>query len=171
MRWAAAALLSLALAGPAQALPLRPAHAHHRLGNERLSNERTLTRVARPYYRATIRRRPRADAKAVGRLHYHTEDGPLEVYLALRSAVTRHHLTWIRVRIPGRPNGRTGWVPRAALGPFVVRFTSLRIDRTRLRATLRRRGKRIWRAPIGIGAPATPTPGGRYWIRERLRAL
>ena len=25
------------------------------------------------------------------------------------------------------------------------------------------------RAPVGVGAPATPTPRGRFYIRERLR--
>jgi lipoprotein-anchoring transpeptidase ErfK/SrfK len=27
----------------------------------------------------------------------------------------------------------------------------------------------IWTSRIGVGAPGTPTPGGRFWIRERLR--
>jgi lipoprotein-anchoring transpeptidase ErfK/SrfK len=24
-------------------------------------------------------------------------------------------------------------------------------------------------APVGIGKPSTPTPGGRFWIREKFR--
>jgi hypothetical protein len=170
MRSAVAALVWVALAAPAAALPLRAVHAPGKLGNERLSNERTLTRLARPFRAAVLRARPDRHAKRVGRLHFHTEDGPLEIYLALRSAV-RHHRRWVRLRIPARPNGQTGWVPRTALGPFIVRRTRLVVDRTTLTATLSKRGKRIWRSPVGVGAPATPTPGGRFWIRERLRAL
>ncbi|MCA1683867.1 MAG: L,D-transpeptidase, partial [Actinobacteria bacterium] len=40
-----------------------------------------------------------------------------------------------------------------------------------LRATLYRDGRRIWTSRIGIGARATPTPPGRFWIRSRLRGL
>ena len=39
----------------------------------------------------------------------------------------------------------------------------------RLRATLYRSGRRIWRSPIGVGKPSTPTPAGRFWIRERIK--
>jgi lipoprotein-anchoring transpeptidase ErfK/SrfK len=27
----------------------------------------------------------------------------------------------------------------------------------------------IWRSRVGMGAPGTPTPKGRFWIRERPR--
>ena len=49
--------------------------------------------------------------------------------------------------------------------------TQLRVDRRGLRATLYERGTVIWTSPIGVGAPRTPTPAGRFWIRERLRNL
>jgi lipoprotein-anchoring transpeptidase ErfK/SrfK len=43
------------------------------------------------------------------------------------------------------------------------------INRHTLRATLFRRGKRIFRAPVGVGTPSTPTPGGHFWVREKFR--
>ena len=49
--------------------------------------------------------------------------------------------------------------------------THLTIDRSRLKATLRRNGKRIWSSPVGVGKPGTVTPAGRFWIRERLSNL
>ena len=58
----------------------------------------------------------------------------------LRSRRAAKRRVWIRVRMPGRPNGRTGWVRRDALGRLHVVRTALRIDRARSRATLRRRG-------------------------------
>ena len=42
------------------------------------------------------------------------------------------------------------------------------VDRGRLRATLYRSGRRIWRSPIGVGKAGTPTPPGRFWIREKF---
>jgi hypothetical protein len=131
---------------------------------ERLSDERTYTRSAEVRRTAPIRVAPRGSARAVGRLRYWTEDRFPEVYLLLR-----RRGPWVRVRIPGRPNGRTGWVPADALG--YRRFTrwSLVVDRGRQRALLERRGKVVWTAPVGVGAPGMATPAGRFWIREKLR--
>ena len=174
-----ALLIALALiptgigAGAAEArkLPLRPADAKGPLGTARLSNERTLSRVARPYVQAKVRTRPAPGARAIDRLHFHTEDGPLEIYLTLRSKVDRRGHTWVLLRLPGRPNGRTGWVPRDALGPLQLLRTHLLIDRGALAASFYKRGRKVWRSRIGIGAADTPTPAGRFWIRERLKAL
>jgi lipoprotein-anchoring transpeptidase ErfK/SrfK len=60
-------------------------------------------------------------------------------------------------------------VPEDALGPAEVTTMALLISRSRLRATLFRAGRAIWSAPVGIGKPGTPTPAGRFWIRELLR--
>jgi lipoprotein-anchoring transpeptidase ErfK/SrfK len=54
---------------------------------------------------------------------------------------------------------------------MLIRRTQLQIDRSPPRAVLYKRGKRIWSSPVGVGAKKTPTPAGRYWIRERLKSL
>jgi len=169
-----ALLLLLALPAAAQAadLPLRPKGDRSALGNERLSNERTITRWAHTNLRGGIRSKPSWKSKAVGALRWNTEDGLPEVYLALASHVDHAGgQVWIKIRIPGRPNGRTGWVRQEQLSNLELVQTQLTIDRRRLRATLRKRGKVIWRSPIGVGAPGTGTPAGRFWIRERLANL
>jgi lipoprotein-anchoring transpeptidase ErfK/SrfK len=71
--------------------------------------------------------------------------------------------------VPRRPNGRTGWVTRGALARYHVVDTSLRISRSTLRATLYRKGRRIWSARVGVGTSRTPTPAGRFLVRERFR--
>jgi hypothetical protein len=138
---------------------------------ERLSNERTLTRWAHPASRAAIRRAPMKRSRRVARLRLFTEDAYPEVYLARRSHRDNEGRMWIEVRIPARPNGQKGWVPQTALGPLHTVTTSLVIDRRRARAVLRRAGTRIWRAPVGLGAPGMPTPRGRFYIREKIRNL
>lgn len=138
---------------------------------QRLSDERRSTRYANAVARAAVRSAPRHDAAQVDRLRYRTEDGPLETYLALESRVEAGGRKWVRIRLPGRPNGRTGWVRRGDLGPFVTVDTMLRIDRDALRATLYERGRRVWSSPIAVGKAATPTPAGRFWIRSRLKGL
>ena len=169
-----ALLLVLALPAAAQAadLPLRPKGDRSALGNERLSNERTITRWAHTNLRGGIRSKPSWKSKAVGALRWNTEDGLPEVYLALASHVDHAGgQVWIKIRIPDRPNGRTGWVRQEQLSNLELVETQLTIDRRRLRATLRKRGKVIWRSPIGVGAPGTGTPGGKFWVRERLPNL
>ena len=164
---AAAILVIAAAAAPADA-KLRPVNSLEPLGNEQLSNERTLTRWATPFRLAPIRRTP--NGSAVGRLRYRTEDGPMEVYLVLRSKVV-NKVAWLQIRIPGRPNGRRGWVRESDLGQLNVVRTFLKIDKRRLRATLYKKNKKIWTSRVGIGKAGTETPSGRFWIRERLKAL
>jgi L,D-transpeptidase catalytic domain len=136
---------------------------------ERLSNERTLTRWAHTNELAPIRSKPSHEARTVGRLRWTTEDGLPEVYIVLKARIDRSERRWLQIRVPGRPNGRKGWVREGQLSNLKTVRTHLTIDRGRLKATLRKRGKVIWRSRIGVGAPGTPTPAGRFWIRERLR--
>jgi L,D-transpeptidase catalytic domain len=169
---ASAAVLALGpVAAGSASEHLLPLGARAPLGNERLSNERTLTRWAHPARRWAVRRAPSRHSARVSRLHARTEDGYAEVYLALRSRRAPGGGVWIQVRIPARPNGQKGWVRRPALGPLRTVTTALLIDKRRSRATLRRSGRRVWRAPIGHGAPGTPTPSGHFYIREKMRNL
>ncbi|MCW2927676.1 MAG: ErfK/YbiS/YcfS/YnhG family protein, partial [Thermoleophilia bacterium] len=150
-----AALLTLALASltcalaPAQAraadaaataaatLPLRPALARGPLGNERLSDERALSRWAGARFETPIRQLPNTDSTQLAKLRFMTEDGFSEVYLVLRSLVDGDGTTWLQVRIPGRPNGRSGWVTEEQLGELHIVTTQLHVRRGR-DATLRR---------------------------------
>jgi hypothetical protein len=112
---------ALAIATP----PLREVSAKGPPGNERLSDERLLSRWANPVNRSAIRLAASSDSRRVGRLHPLTEDGYPEVYLALRSHRITHGQLWIEIRIPARPNGQTGWVRRAALGPLHAVSTAI----------------------------------------------
>ena len=76
---------------------------------------------------------------------------------------------WVRVGLAVLPNGTEGWVPRSALGGWSFVDTRLVINRARLTATLFRAGRVIFRARVGIGARATPTPAGAFYVRDRLR--
>ena len=166
------ALAVLAIAVPVQVAAAAEARApgvQGPLGDERLSDERTVTRWAHPAERAAVRAVPARGARRVARLRFFTEDRRPEVYLVLRSRRI-DGTAWLQVRLPMRPNGRTGWVRESALGPLHVVRTQLVVDRGALRATLYRAGRAVWKAPVGVGAAGTPTPGGRFYVRERLRA-
>jgi hypothetical protein len=119
----------------------------------------------------TVRTRPDPRARALGRLGTRTPDGTSELVLLLHGARGRDGQPWLRVRTPLLPAGTTGWVPGSALAaPRSVR-TWLLIDRRALRLTLHRAGRVVLRAPIGIGKASTPTPAGRFYVRDRLTGL
>ena len=127
-----------------------------------------MTRIGYPARIHKIRSGPGRQHHTIGMLRFYTEDRAPENYLVLRSQRGRGGHAWVQIRIPRRPNGSKGWVPRAALGKLRVLTTSFEIDKRSLKARLFKDGKEIWTSSVGIGAASTPTPSGRYWIRERL---
>src|SRR5262249_17831815 len=135
------------------------------------SNEVTTTLWAHPGSTALIRYNPSSKSHGFRRLHLMTEDGFPEIYIALAKATDEFGKQWIKVRVPMRPNGKTGWVPRDALGHFHTVHTHLIVNRHKLRATLFYGKRKVWSSPVGVGKPGTPTPGGHFYIRERIRAL
>ncbi len=163
-RWLGVALAALSLlSAPSAAAATGPVVTQ-------LSNQRTLTRWGYPQEAAPARRSPSPRAPVVGSLRFLTGDGQAQLYLALRSYRLHGH-TWIEVPLPGRPNGRTGWVPAYALGELHTLHDYLRVDREDYRATLYRDGRAVWSAPVGVGRPELPTPAGHFYITEKLITL
>jgi hypothetical protein len=154
-------------APPAQPAPGRPDRP--RRPDARLSDERTFTTWAHPGEQLPVYSFPSTRARRVARLQLQTEDGFPEVYMLLRSHSSADGRTWVLLRVPGRPNGRTGWVLREALGGFHVTRWQLVIDRAARTLTAYYDGRRRFVAPVGVGKPSSPTPPGRFWIRERFR--
>jgi hypothetical protein len=133
--------------------------------NVTLSNETTFTTWSVADRIVPIRSRPAPSGRAIARLQYGTPDGFQETYILLREHFS-NRTPWILVRIPGRPNGRTGWVPRSALDSFHLIHTEIVVDRETTQLTLYRNGRAVYKAPVGVGKPSTPTPAGHYWITE-----
>ncbi len=134
----------------------------------RMSDERQRTQWARPEARGAIFREASRYSGRIGTLRLKTEDGFPEVYIVLRQYTDSKYQRWLEIRIPGRPNGRVGWVRRETLGVLRTNTQQLVVNRTTLRATLYDGGRRIWSARIGIGAPGTVTPAGRFYVREKF---
>ncbi len=134
----------------------------------RLSDERTMTRWAVPLKTARVYVTASAKARTIARLRLLTEDRMPEVYIALALA-TNSEGNWLKIRIPGRPNGRSGWVRRSAFGDLERNQYRLEINRRSFHIRLFRAGRLIYRARVGVGTAQTPTPAGQFWIREKLR--
>src|SRR5918995_1612605 len=110
---------------------------------------------------------PRTGADLVAPLETRTEEGTTNIVLVLEET-KRLGSSWVHIRLPVLPNGRTGWVPRDALGGYEFVDTRLVVDRARLTATLFRGERRIFQARVGIGTPAASTPPGEFYVRLKL---
>jgi lipoprotein-anchoring transpeptidase ErfK/SrfK len=71
------------------------------------------------------------------------------------------------VQVPRRPNGVTGWV-RASEVDVAKVVTRIVVDLSEKRLALYKDGKRVLSATAAIGAPATPTPTGSFYVNQRL---
>jgi L,D-transpeptidase catalytic domain len=133
-----------------------------------LSLERSGSRWA-PVLRAVAARRAPSDAAApVARLDPETPEGTVNIVLTLGRREDARGRLWVHARFPVLPNNRTGWLPREALGGYVEVDTHLVVDLERLTVTLFDRGRRVFRASVGVGRSAWPTPRGRFYVRNKL---
>jgi lipoprotein-anchoring transpeptidase ErfK/SrfK len=75
---------------------------------------------------------------------------------------------WYRVMLPLKPNGQTGYVRarEVNLRPLRARVV---VDLSARKLTVFERGKSVMRARVAIGASATPTPVGRFYVNQRFR--
>jgi lipoprotein-anchoring transpeptidase ErfK/SrfK len=73
---------------------------------------------------------------------------------------------WLKVLLPLRPNGSTGWILTSSVGlgwnPYRIEVQLGAHELTLLKGAK----KVVLREPVGIGKGTTPTPGGRYYVTQ-----
>ncbi len=75
--------------------------------------------------------------------------------------------SWLRVRLPGRPNGHTGWI-RCAHTRSTSTEWSLEVDLSARRVDVYQRGTEVRRFPAVVGKASTPTPRGLFFVEEAI---
>lgn len=75
---------------------------------------------------------------------------------------------WLRVRLPGRPNGHAGWI---SAGRTRLTTTPWRIvvSLAARRVIVFREGRVVRRFAAIVGKASTPTPRGNFFVEEALR--
>ncbi len=73
----------------------------------------------------------------------------------------------MHVRIPGRPNGSTGWIERAGTVGRTTRL-HLVVELVRRRLVVYRSGRAIRTFIAIVGKPSTPTPEGEFFVEEAI---
>lgn len=85
-------------------------------------------------------------------------------------ATTEDGARWLRVLLPGRPNGAEGWIAERGTAPTTTSWHI--VVRTSTRQVRVYRGGRLVRIFAAIvGKRATPTPHGRFFVEESIRML
>jgi len=74
---------------------------------------------------------------------------------------------WLDVRLPGRPNGHTGWIRQRATVASTTRWHIV-VETSWRRVIVYRNGRplRVFRAVVG--KPSTPTPPGQFFVEESI---
>jgi lipoprotein-anchoring transpeptidase ErfK/SrfK len=75
---------------------------------------------------------------------------------------------WLLVRLPGRPNGHTGWISASR-----TRLTStpwkIVVSLSKRHVVVLRAGRVVRDFPAIVGKPSTPTPSGAFFVEEALK--
>jgi lipoprotein-anchoring transpeptidase ErfK/SrfK len=75
---------------------------------------------------------------------------------------------WLLVRLPGRPNGRSGWIDQSSATSRSSTPWHLVVDTATRKVEAYRAGHKVRVFPVVVGKAATPTPAGEFFVEERV---
>jgi lipoprotein-anchoring transpeptidase ErfK/SrfK len=74
---------------------------------------------------------------------------------------------WLLVRLPGRPNGHTGWIRDHDTTSSVTAWHIV-VDTSARKVTIYHAGTSVRVVEAVVGKPSTPTPPGDYFVEESI---
>lgn len=119
-----------------------------------------------------VRSAPNKKARVIAKLsEFRPQDYRARYVLAVNAKKDKKgKIEWYKVSVPGRPNGRTGWVqaPHVSIKPMpwqvVVQLDS--------RVVQLWKGKQlVHTGKIAVGAPGMETPAGLYYVTVRFKPV
>ncbi|MCI0633520.1 MAG: L,D-transpeptidase [Actinobacteria bacterium] len=117
----------------------------------------------------TVRAEPSDQSRRVAVLKEFRPDFSPQYVLAVSKRVHPRtgEPTWYRITVPGRPNGRTGWVRAAAveLRPVQKRLV---IDRSARRFEFWHGSKLLRFGKVAVGKPGAATPTGLFYVQSKF---
>lgn len=110
-----------------------------------------------------VRAKPSKRSRVIAVMNQFRKDFRRQYVLAIDRDVDDRHRLWYRITVPGRPNGRTGWVSAAGLTLSPMR-REIRIDRSERRLELREGERVLLRARVAVGKRGAETPLGLFYV-------
>jgi L,D-transpeptidase catalytic domain len=115
-----------------------------------------------------VRAEPSLDAQRIDTLTQFRKDYYPRIVLVLDERRSRSGMaSWYRVALPGRPNGRSGWIPAASLEVSPVDRWIV-VFRGERRFELRMRGRIVRRGKVAVGARGMETPLGLFYVTAKF---
>lgn len=74
---------------------------------------------------------------------------------------------WLNVLVPTRPNGSSGWIRADGVAVRTV-TTEIRVDLSDRSLQVLDRGSEVLQTTVAVGAAATPTPRGRFFVVDKV---
>jgi lipoprotein-anchoring transpeptidase ErfK/SrfK len=119
-----------------------------------------------------VRTAPSGTAPVMARMSdFRPQDYRPRYVLAVAAKKTAHgEAAWYRITVPGRPNGRTGWVAasQVSIRPMpwqVVVFRGSRVIQ------LWKDTRLVYTNRVAVGAPGMETPTGLYYVTVRFKPV
>jgi lipoprotein-anchoring transpeptidase ErfK/SrfK len=75
---------------------------------------------------------------------------------------------WLKVMLPGRPDGSTGWITKARTRELVTGWRIL-VDLGARRVAVYHDGRSTRAFQAVVGKPSTPTPTGQFFVEETVQ--
>jgi lipoprotein-anchoring transpeptidase ErfK/SrfK len=77
-------------------------------------------------------------------------------------------VSWLRVILPGRPDGSTGWIAQNGTRKLVTGWRIL-VDLATRQVRIYRDGRTVRTFTAVVGKPSTPTPTGQFFVEETVQ--
>jgi lipoprotein-anchoring transpeptidase ErfK/SrfK len=121
------------------------------------------------WHQVAVRAQPNESARQIAVFKEFREAFRPQYVLAV--AVVKHPKTgkplWYRVSVPGRPNGRTGWV-RAGAVHITPMKKRLVVDRGARRFQFWDGNRLVRAGRVAVGKPGAETPLGLYYVQSKF---
>lgn len=120
--------------------------------------------------KAVVHAKPLETARVIRTLTPLDETFNRRIVLAIARREDGNGVGWLKLRLPGRPNGGTGWVHEdtVEVRPVRYRIVVWREQRVLEVFDRLRPGKPLMHAGIAVGAPGMETPLGEYFVTSEF---
>ena len=118
-----------------------------------------------------VRSAPHAGAPVLAKLsEFRPQDYRPRYVLAVKSQAVKGKVAWYKISVPGRPNGRTGWVAasQVAIHPMPWQVVVYRGSRV---IQLWKGTQLLYTNKVAVGAPGMETPVGLFYVTVRFKPV
>lgn len=153
----------------AAAFALAPRAAAEQVEPSRASHVDVVGSGTLAWRQVVVRAKPSEEARQIAVLKEFRPDFRPQYVLALsqRADEKTAEPAWYRISVPGRPNGRTGWVRAASLELRPV-HKQLVIYRGARRFEFWDRGGLVRSGKVAVGKPGAETPLGLFYVTDKF---